>query len=380
MIYFIYISSIALAVFYFLLISYFFLGWLKLVFQSKKYNHLSANNQFSYSIVIAVRNEEKNILQCLQSIIEQNYPKENFEIVVVDDGSTDNTSEVVKAFCVKNYTFNIQQIFSALNQKKSSITLAISKAKNEFIVLTDADCTRKNKWLGAINNFINQTNCKMIYAPVRFKAKNIFEKMQALEFAGLVGIGASSIELKNPNMCSAANLIFEKLAFDEVDGYTDNLHIASGDDEFLLHKIFKLYPNQVKFLLNYDAMVSTSANTTMHELAEQRKRWVSKATKYENRYITLILTMAYLFNCSILVNFFVGFYDIRFLSLLAFQLGLKFIAEFIFLSQVTKHLKQFHLMVLLPITELMHIFYVIYIGIAGTFGNYTWKGRNIKNT
>ena len=118
MIYFIYISSIALAVFYFLLISYFFLGWLKLVFQSKKYNHLSANNQFSYSIVIAVRNEEKNILQCLQSIIEQNYPKENFEIIIVDDGSTDNTSEVVKAFCVKNYTFNIQQIFSALNQKK----------------------------------------------------------------------------------------------------------------------------------------------------------------------------------------------------------------------------------------------------------------------
>ena len=61
----------------------------------------------------------------------------------------------------------------------------------------------------------------------------------------------------------------------------------------------------LKFLYNNKAIVQTSPNGTLQQLAQQRKRWVSKSTKYENRYITLILAMAYFFNVSILVNLFI---------------------------------------------------------------------------
>jgi len=67
----------------------------------------------------------------------------------------------------------------------------------------------------------------------------------------------------------------------EVNGYADNMHVISGDDEFLMHKIFKKYPNQVQFLHQKEAIVLTGANGTLSQLTEQRKRWVSKSTKYE---------------------------------------------------------------------------------------------------
>ena len=371
--------SIALLAFYVVLISYFFIGWMLVVYRKNKASVYNNQNATGFSIVISARNEEQNIEACLQSISQQKYPNELFEIIVIDDGSTDKTADIIHTFINQSRsigtTFNIHYVKSDLKNKKAAITMGISDAQHDYIVLTDADCTRNENWLSAINQFVKQSGCKLIYAPVRFKAQNIFEKMQALEFAGLVGIGAASMELKNPNMCSAANLIFEKKVFNEVNGYQDNMHLLSGDDEFLMHKIFKLYPDKVKFLLNYDAMVTTTASSSVEELAEQRKRWVSKATKYENRYITLILILAYLFNASIFINFVWGFFDSFYFKLSLSQLLIKMIIEFAFLSQVARHLKQFHLIKYLILAEPLHVIYVLFVGIAGSFGSFEWKGR-----
>jgi glycosyltransferase involved in cell wall biosynthesis len=257
--------SIALLAFYAILISYFFVGWMLVVARRKKASAYDNKDATGFSVIISARNEEKNIEACLQSISKEKYQHAFFEIIVIDDGSTDKTADIINTFISQSRnigtTLKIQYLKSDLKNKKAAITMGISHAKHEYIILTDADCTRNEHWLSAINQFIKQSECKMIYAPVRFKAHSIFEKMQALEFAGLVGIGAASMELKNPNMCSAANLIFEKKVFEEVKGYQDNMHLLSGDDEFLMHKIFKLYPDKVKFLLNYDAMVTTSASS-----------------------------------------------------------------------------------------------------------------------
>jgi hypothetical protein len=212
----------------------------------------------------------------------------------------------------------------------------------------------------------------MVYAPVEFKAGNLFEKIQSMEFAGLVGIGGAAIRLKNPNMCSAANLLFEKSIFDEVEGYTGYDGIASGDDEFLMHKIFKRYPDGVHFLRNEKAIVYTSANTSLQQLADQRRRWVSKSTKYENRYITAILIAAYLFNLSVIVNLFVN------TAFGLWQLLAKTLTEGLFLYSVLRFFKRQNYLLFLPLAELFHILYVLIIGIWANMGTYTWKGRNVK--
>ena len=297
------VFSFILLVSYVVLIGYFLVGLLRVINKARRKRESSNVKQNTFTIIVPARNEEKTIALCLHSIINQTYNNTLFEIIVLNDYSTDNTGSIVNNLISEFGSGQIRLVnLSDLNNiknKKEAITKGIEEAKNDYIILTDADCTRNENWLETINNYIGTTNAKMIYAPVEFTANTIFEKLQALEFAGLVGIGAAAIELKNPNMCSAANLIFEIQVFFEVDGYKDNMHIASGDEEFLMHKVFKLYPDAVQFLYNDKAIVQTSPNGTLQQLAQQRKRWVSKSTKYENRYITLILAMAYFFNVSI---------------------------------------------------------------------------------
>lgn len=372
---FYFISSLLLFGYVALLFTY-WIGWM--LIKAFGNDPINANSkQHTFSILIPSRNEEAVIQKCLDDIVNQHFDKSEYEIIVINDHSTDNTESKVLEFIANHQScdiklLNMKDDLQQRKLKKASITFGIASAKNEYIILTDADCERKENWLNTINQFINCNQSKMIYAPVQFKADNIFQKIQSLEFAGLVGIGASAIRLKQPNMCSAANLIFEKTAFNEVGGYKGDEGIASGDDEFLMHKIFKKFPGKVHFLKNTDAIVSTSANVSIKELTDQRRRWVSKSTKYGNRYITLILVLAYLFNASIVIAFFLNFY----FGLM--MLLVKLSVELLFLNSVLRFFKQSKYLFILPVAEIFHICYVLIIGIWANIGTYQWKGRKVK--
>ncbi|MFN7312017.1 MAG: glycosyltransferase [Bacteroidota bacterium] len=366
--------SLLLLVGYILLIFIYHIGWL-LIKPFALPSSLSPKHTFS--ILIPARNEAAVIEQCLQSIVGNHYPDFLFEVIVIDDYSTDETAQVVQQFIHHYSNFNIRLIqmkddTQQRKLKKAAITAAIEQATGSYIILTDADCTRGSNWLKTIDAFIQTNEAKMVYAPVAFSAKNIFEKIQSLEFSGLVGIGASAIRLKNPNMCSAANLIFEKNVFNEVNGYVGNDGVASGDDEFLLHKVFKVYPNNVYFLKHKQAIVYTSPNASVTQLTEQRRRWVSKSTKYENRYITAIMVGAYLFNFFILFNLIFN----PWIGLT--MLAIKTFFEGAFLWSIQRLFNQTHLLLLLPVAEIFHIVYVLVIGIWGNVGTYNWKGRDLK--
>ncbi len=372
------ISCYILAIGYACLILFYYMGWLLIPKQNAS---VLFEPKIGFSILVPARNEEVSILNCLASIINQNYPSALFEIIVINDHSTDKTAKIVEEIIASNATINIRLIDAELagfSGKKNAITAGISIANFDLIVLTDADCTRGNLWLSSLNNFVQHTSVKMIYAPVFFHASTVFEKFQSLEFAGLVGIGGAAIQLKNPNMCSAANLVFTKDAFNEVGGYLNNEHIASGDDEFLLHKIFKKYPDEVYFLKDERAIVYTSPNGSMEQLTQQRRRWVSKSTKYEERYITAILVGAYFFNLSMLLNVIISIFYEGFWQVGLTQLLIKMFAEGLILGSILHFFKRKQLLLLMPLVQPFHILYVIIIGIWANVNTYTWKERELK--
>lgn len=366
-------TALPFTLFYVLLISIYHIGWLKI----RPFKFRPAERKLTFSLIIPARNEAHNIEECLHGVMKQDYPQHAYEIIVINDHSTDDTAQIVEHVIATQQPGNVRLLNMQDDEqkrlmKKAAITHAISEAKNEYIILTDADCTRGTLWLESINSFVNQHKSKMIYAPVEFKARNIFEKIQSLEFAGLVGIGGAAIRLKNPNMCSAANLIFEKKLFNEIGGYKGNEDIASGDDEFLLHKAFKIYPNNIHFLKSASAIVKTTANVSLKQLSDQRRRWVSKSTKYENRYITAILVGAYLFNALVLLNL---IFNLKYGLVL---LAVKTITEGLFLFNVMRFFKKESYLLLLPLAEIFHILYVLIIGIWANMGTYNWKGRDVK--
>jgi len=360
-----------LVLLYVMLILAYAFGWLRI---KKFIVHQNASvNQFT--ILIPARNESLVIKKCINDILKQKFEGQ-FEIIVLDDHSTDETADLVNELSIlypdKVKLVKMAEHTEAGRLKKSAITYGVNIASYPNIILTDADCVRGENWLNTIDQFIQEKDAKMVYAPVVFKSENVFEEIQALEFAGLVGIGGAAIRLKNPNMCSAANLIFKKDVFIEVGGYSGNDGIASGDDEFLLHKFFKRYPDNIHFLKNIDACVETSANASLKQLSEQRRRWVSKSTKYENRYITLILAMAWLFNFLLLLSIIIN--PSEGLTILL----IKTFVEFFFLYLVLSFQRKLYQLRVLPIAELFHIFYVIIIGVWANIGTYKWKDRELK--
>lgn len=334
-----------------------------------------------FSILVPARNEAQHIEACVHAIINQDYPTSLFELIVMNDHSTDRTAEIVQTIATQYPQIPIRLIHAeerGVSGKKACITAAISEASFNYICLTDADCTRGVNWLNAINESLQTRSAQLIYAPVFFSSNNLFEQSQALEFMGLLGIGAAAIQLKNPNMCSAANLIFNKEVFLKIGGYSGNENLASGDDEFLLHKVFKLYPEEVYFLKDARAIVETSPNSSLQELTQQRRRWVSKSTKYENRYITAILVGAYLFNFSIFWNFFAAFYIPSLWNVFMIQILVKMFAEGLLIHAVLRFFKKGKLIVLLPLVEPFHVLYVLIIGIWANVQNFTWKERSLK--
>lgn len=370
--------SIFLTLIYVFVVITFIRGWAVIkVFVPN--NHIPRTK---VSIIIAARNEELLIGKTLSDIIAQDYDKSLVEVIVIDDHSTDSTSEIISSYAkdgVKLITLNEA---NALNSyKKKAIQTAIATATGNLIITTDADCRMGFNWLKTIVNCYETKGYKMISSPVAyFEEKSFFERLQTLEFSYLIGLGASTIGNNSPSTCNGANLAYEKEAFFEVGGFTGIDDLASGDDELLLHKMTAMYDRKIGFLKNADAIVYTHAKPTISDFLQQRKRWASKTTKYKDKVVLILGASIWLFNLSILINAFLAiiFPASESLQFLFLQLALKFIIELVFLTGVTSFFKRKQLLFLLPILNVPHILYFIYIGILGNSGKYNWKGRMVN--
>ena len=384
----IYITIVLLFI-YASLIIYYRQSWLAIPPFDVKQSKIS-QPQTLISVIIPARNEENNIAACLQSIINQSYPENLFEMIVVDDFSTDNTQKIVSLFSAKNVTIIFLKDFAEegkLNSyKKKAIEIGISKAKGDLIVTTDADCIVPKHWLQTISSFYESHQPVFIAAPVAYfptsSADNPGQKFlkifQSLDFMTLQGITGASVYKKFHSMCNGANLAYEKKIFYEVGGFAGIDAIASGDDMLLMHKIFSRYPTKVLFLKSVDAIVQTPAAQTVKEFFNQRIRWASKADKYSDKKITGVLLLVYFFNCCILLAAFLAFIQPKFFIWLGGILITKTVVELFFLYPVATFFNKQKMLWWFPLAQPFHIIYTVLAGFLGKFGSYTWKERKVK--
>ncbi|WP_169472313.1 glycosyltransferase family 2 protein [Pedobacter hiemivivus] len=370
-----YISSF-LTVLYVIVVIAFIKGWHKLVHFKPEATVLTTK----VSILVAARNEAKNIAKTIEDLIAQDYDRELTEIIFIDDHSTDQTAEIISSYASRGVKLIRLNEDRALNSyKKKAIQTAISAASGTLIITTDADCRMGTSWLKTIVSFYEEKKYKMISSPVAyFEEKSFFERAQTLEFLYLIGLGASTIGNKKPSTCNGANLAYERDAFYEVGGFKGIDDLASGDDELLLHKMAARFGDAIGFLKHSDAVVYTHAKATLKEFIQQRKRWASKSTRYKNKSIIVLGVCIWLFNLSILVNVGLGAFNTFYFNLALVQLLAKMVVEWLFLYDVTAFAKRKSLLVLLPVLNVLHILYIVYIGIAGNSGKYNWKDRMVK--
>ncbi|MGN6530244.1 MAG: glycosyltransferase [Ginsengibacter sp.] len=342
------------------------------------------------TIIIAARNEEKAIGPCIQSIITQTYPSNKFEVIIVNDYSTDETVNVVLSLKQENiHLINLEDFTKGqiLNSyKKKSIETALQFATGELIVTTDADCIVPEKWLQTLAAFYKEELPVFVALPVAFKnpfnsdsfLKRFFKSFQSLDFMMLQGITGASVYKKFHSMCNGANLAYQKKVFYEVNGFEGIDALASGDDMLLMHKIQNRYPDKIMFLKSPKVIVETAPAATFKDFIHQRIRWASKADQYTDQKITFVLLLVYFFNAWIFILGISSFFFAKAFYLFLISIAIKTIVEFIFLNSVAKFFgKQKLLWWFLP-AQPLHILYTIVAGFLGKFGSYQWKERKVK--
>jgi cellulose synthase/poly-beta-1,6-N-acetylglucosamine synthase-like glycosyltransferase len=334
----------------------------------------------SFTILIPARNEEKNIVDCLQSIQQLNYPNELIEVIVIDDFSDDATVATAKQFATVQVIELKELLKEKINSyKKKAIEVGVEKARGKYIVTTDADCTVPSNWLRSFAYIIEQQPTVFIAAPVAMKEENSFIKLfQSLDFLTLQGITAASVGAGFHSMCNGANLCYSKEAFYSVDGFKGIDHIASGDDMLLMHKLYSRFPTQVHYCKAVDSIVHTNPVETVAEFFRQRIRWASKADQYDDKRIFWVLLLVYLLNVFFVVLFIAACFNSGLWILLAGSLLFKTIIELVFLIPLANFFQKEKLLVWFPLAQPFHIIYTVIAGWLGKFGKYEWKGRTVK--
>lgn len=325
------------------------------------------------SIIIPVRNEQDNIHNLLNDLNKQIYPYKNFEVIIANDGSTDETENIVLSFqAVAQYDLKLLNILNenGASPKKRAIQKSIEISSGELLITTDGDCRVSENWLSSIEVIYIEKQAKLISSPVTFlDEKTFWNTFQIIEFASLIGSGACSMYLKKPNMCNGANIAYTREVFEEVGGFAGNEHLASGDDEFLMHKIAKIYPEKVVFNIDNNSIVFTKSQPDFSHFYQQRKRWASKWRHYKDWKVIALAIFIFAVNLGMIYSIFTQNY----LNLL-----IKCLPEFTFLCLIINYLGYKDKIKFIPIIQLIYPFYVVLFGIIAQGNGYNWKGRKLS--
>lgn len=342
-----------------------------------RYTAGSAPSSIRFSILIPARNEAQHIGHLLTAISQQQYDPSLFEVIVIDDDSEDETVAVVGRFpgvrCLP------LEPHGSNAYKKMALTQGIRESRFEWTITTDADCLPGPFWLATLASFIQQQQPQWVVAPVRMKTNgSLLSMFQALDFMTLQGITAAGVHSGTLNMCNGANLAYPKSAFQAVRGFEGIDQIASGDDMLLMQKITRAFPGSARYLLSPDAIVLTEPAPDWRSFIQQRIRWASKATYYEDKGMKAVLLLVYLLNLSILGFFLLGIFDRTALwTGVGLLLG-KILVEYPFVYALSRFFGYRNGLLVFPFLQPLHILYTVLAGAGGWAGRYEWKGRRVR--
>lgn len=355
--------TILICVLYIIVIGIAFAGLLK----RNKFEKSSTEIQ-KISVIIPFKNEEKNLHYIADDLTKQVLSLQFFEVIFVDDNSTDKSLKILEKFTGRNSNFRIEK--NSGFGKKSAIITGIQKSTGDVIVTTDADCRLNRNWLLTIYNFFCHNDAEMLIMPVVYQETKklfTFENFQALEFLSLSATTAGFAKLKLPIMCNGANLAYTKQAFFRFKDAL-NMKLESGDDTFLMFKIKKYDKNKIAYLQDENLIVRTKASKTLHQFFNQRIRWSSKTKYYDDLFVKIV-------GIAVLsVNFWILFllFGLNFRLFIVLFIS-KSLLNFILLFKFSKFTKQGKLLWFFLPMEFIYPFYIVMTTVCSFFCKYKWK-------
>lgn len=343
----------------------------RLLFYKKK---ISASKHEPVSIIICAKNEAEKLLQFLPTVLTQDYP--DYEVVVVNDCSEDDTELVIEQL-MKDHprlrTTFIKKDEKFTHGKKLALSVGIKSAKNELLLLTDADCfPESNKWLeNMVSNFSDKTDIVVGYGGyikgpgllnkiIRFDT--VFIAMQYLSFA-LSGM---------PYMGVGRNLAYRKSLYFNNKGFASHSHLKSGDDDLFVNEVGRRKNTKIEF--GKDSYTRSTPEATFFDWIFQKKRHMTTGNYYRpfHKFVLILepFTRA-LFYLSFAGCLFYPPFLIYIFAIFGFRLLIQF-NVFLFL---TMRIKEKDLLLFLPIFDILILIINFYTAVSNYFNKrarYQW--------
>ncbi len=335
--------------------------------------------KYFVSVIVAAHNEEENIGLCLSNLLRQTYPHELYEIIVIDDRSSDGTWEIVQKFQKRHsnvQTLRIDRAPEKMAPKKFALTRGIASARGEIILTTDADTFPEATWAETMVRFFEpEVGMVAGFSPLDLGEKNnLLARFIALDSISLAAVAAGSAGWGNPLTCNGRNLAYRKEAFDEVGGFEKIAQFVSGDDDLLLHLIKEETDWEIRYAFDRGSLVHARQPKNFKEFANQRIRHASKGKHYSAKTV-LLLSGIYFYNLLLIGYFFGSLFAPKFILLWLTSFMAKGIADFLLMNRFAMRYRLTHFMTSFPWAAFLHPLYVVIFGFWGQFGKFKWKGK-----
>ena len=247
------------------------------LFRHNEQSIISTDQTPVVSVVIAARNEEKNLPDLIQDLVNQEYPLDKLEVIIVDDRSTDSTAKILieaaENFAVVKY-IRVEKLPTEMTPKKHALTLGIEMAKGDVILSTDADCRVGKFWVSSMAySVVQQDSISIGYSKVA--GKSFFERIQMLDFLGIITANSGAGGWGHFWSGTGQNLAYKKSDFKAIGGFEPVKDRISGDDMYLVQSISKLKSGMIN--IDANSFVTTAAMPTFQGFMNQRIRWSSNS-------------------------------------------------------------------------------------------------------
>ena len=321
----------------------------------------------SITVIIPFYNEEKNIRKLVQSLLQQSLEKGRWEVLFVNDNSTDKSAEIINRLCENRLKYHI--INNDGCGKKAAVTTGLNSVEEGLIITTDADCFFSSKWLKTIASFYEKHRPDMIVMPVVMTGGNLFwEQFQSTDFLALQMVGAGSSMSGSPILCNGANLAFNKTE----ERVKLKEEYASGEDMFLLEWM-KQKGKNIKYLKSKDVIVQTPGSETVKQFLNQRARWISKAGGYGDTATIFSSLLFFIVNLSQLLFFIFGLIKPEYLLLWVIWFGVKTVIDYSLISSGFRFFDTKVSRFRFVLMQSVYPLYMLYVSLYGMVFPVKWK-------
>lgn len=326
------------------------------------------------TVIIPFRNEASNLQERIRSLENQNYPKDRYQVILINDHSSDDFQKHVN---------NLKENFSFLSLPEKSegkieaLNAAINHTDTQWIICSDADCTAGESWLLSFFEREIPAHVVACCGPVRIaSAGSPLQELQFLDMIGVMGMTSAGHRGLDFAMANGANLAFRRKSFYEVGGFEGSEKWSAADDMWLISQFSMLHKGSVGFNDRVEAEVITNPELSWKGFFQQRIRWAGKTSAYTNKNILYHIGLAFGFSVFIVLLGLLALIDSSFLSAFVVFMICRSIIDFMYLTIMTKKYGQKIKRGSYLLVQCLHIIYIVGAGIlAMRAKRYTWKDR-----